>query len=500
MQFLSPIWFFALAALSIPVVIHLWNIRPGKTLKVGSIALITEASKTSSRSFKLLDILLLILRCLLLAALGLFLAAPVWNHIKPAGKIKGWVLIPRENFKETYKTFKPKVDSLNKAGYEFHYFDSGFAKGELAKILADTTLKDTSSNTNYWNLTRQLNSKVSSGLPIFIFTPNGIQHFTGSKPASGLNLHWQSYTAADSMSKWIASASFADNGTMKVTQGNSSPTGTFYTEQYIQNDGNANIEVNVTNGQPVVSLKGSNAAIPVDTSTLRIAIYTDKYALDAGYLKAALLAATNFTGRKSLVEQYSNPGQIPGGQTWLFWLSDQPVDRRLSSNVRNVFKYEGGKIVSVHSWIDAAEGLINPGKKIALNKIVLSEKSGEKIWKDGFGEAVLSEVNQRYLKIFRFYSHFNPAWGDLVWSDEFPQMMLKLIIGNEYELPSKYDKRVLTNQQIQPVKVDGITKEMTPANPAEQVDLSHYFWLLIVLLFIAERLLSHRNKTLSINE
>jgi UDP-N-acetylglucosamine:LPS N-acetylglucosamine transferase len=58
---------FALAALSIPVIIHLWNIRPGKTLKVGSISLITEASKSTKRSFKLLDILLLIIRCLLLS-------------------------------------------------------------------------------------------------------------------------------------------------------------------------------------------------------------------------------------------------------------------------------------------------------------------------------------------------------------------------------------------------------------------------------------------------
>jgi hypothetical protein len=148
MHFLSPIWFFALAALSIPIVIHLWNIKPGKTLKVGSIMLISEASKTNRRSFKLVDILLFILRCLLLALLAFFLAAPVWQHFKTTKKVKGWMLLPKENVKESYQKFKPAVDSLTRAGYEFHYFESGFAKGDLTKILADTNRKDTTSTNN----------------------------------------------------------------------------------------------------------------------------------------------------------------------------------------------------------------------------------------------------------------------------------------------------------------------------------------------------------------
>jgi hypothetical protein len=31
----TPIWLFALAAIGIPVMIHLWNIKPGKTLEGG---------------------------------------------------------------------------------------------------------------------------------------------------------------------------------------------------------------------------------------------------------------------------------------------------------------------------------------------------------------------------------------------------------------------------------------------------------------------------------
>src|ERR1700743_1895371 len=123
MILLNAIWLFALAALSIPVAIHLWNIRQGKTLKVGSISLITVSSQKNSRSFKLHDLLLLLLRCLLLALLAFILMQPLWQKRINLAQIKGWILIPKESLKETYQKFKPEIDSLSKAGYEFHYFD-----------------------------------------------------------------------------------------------------------------------------------------------------------------------------------------------------------------------------------------------------------------------------------------------------------------------------------------------------------------------------------------
>ncbi|MDB4999132.1 MAG: hypothetical protein JWR76_209 [Mucilaginibacter sp.] len=461
--------------------------------------LISEASKTNRRSFKLVDILLFILRCLLLALLAFFLAAPVWQHLKKPEKVKGWVLLPKENLKESYQKFKPVVDSLTQSGYEFHYFEKGFAKGDLTKILADTNRKDTASTNNYWVVVKQLNNKVSSALPVYLFTPNGSIHFKGAKPTTGLNLHWQTYTTADSVSKWIAAASFTANNAIKVTQGNSSPSGIYYTEQFIKNDGNQDIEVKVQNGQPVVSLKNSEQPpVQVDTSTLQIALYTNKYALDAGYLKAALSAVVNFNGRKAIIRQYNNAAQIAGGQDWLFWLSDAPLSSRLLNASKNIFKYENGKIVSTASWIDAGSALFNADKKIALNKLIVSNDKNETVWHNGFGIPVLDKKMQKNANIYRFYSHFNPNWNDLVWSDYFPRMILKLINNNIYQQPEKFDKRILTNQQIQPIQIKQTT-EVASVNPVEQVDISKYFWLLVIVLFVAERILSHKTKTIPTN-
>ncbi|MCO5935774.1 BatA domain-containing protein [Mucilaginibacter sp. RB4R14] len=481
MQFLNPIWFFALAALSIPVIIHLWNVRPGKTRKVGSISLITEASKSSSHSLKLLDILLLILRCLLLALLAMLLASPVWQKVALTQKVKGWLLVPKENFKEIYQKFKPVVDSLNKAGYEFHYFNRGFAKNDLKKLLTDTTIKDTAAKANYWSIIRALDSKVSSAMPLYVFTPNGMNYYKGSKPQVNLNLRWQTYTAADSVSKWIASASLTNSGSIKVTVGNSNPAGTSYSNQILQNDGSGDMSVSTQNGQPSVSLKGANS-IAVDTSATRIAIYTDKYAVDAGYLKAALFAAVNFSGRKAVVKQYSSSLQIPGEQTWLFWLSEKPVSSS-AKNSNHIFKYEAGKVIDVHTWIE-------PGQ-IALAKSINPKKNEEAIWKDGFGKPVLGLAGNTY----HFYSHFNPLWNELVWSDAFPKMILKLIEKDVVQ-PAQYDKRVLSNTQIQPNKVTE-NKTISSAKSTERIALSHYFWLLLIAMFIAERILAHKTKTIS---
>jgi hypothetical protein len=484
MQFLNPIWFFALAALSIPVIIHLWNVRPGKTLKVGSISLITEASKSTRRSFKLLDILLLILRCLLLALLALLLASPVWQKAASLQKAKGWLLIPKENLKETYTKFKPQIDSLNKAGYEFHYFNNGFAKNDLQKLLADSSLKDTTAKANYWTLIKALDRQTAAATPVCVFTPNSINHFKGSKPAVDLNLHWQTYAAADSVSKWIASASLTNSGTIKVTLGNSSPAGTYYTDQVLQNDGIQDVSVSTQSGVPSVSLKSADqTAVPVDTSVMRIAIYTDKHAVDAGYLKAALSAAANFNGRKAVIKQYYNPAQIPAGQTWLFWLSEQAVSG-VAKNSKNIFRYEAGKAIDVNTWME-------PGH-IKLAKLINLKTDEEAIWKDGFGKPVLGLNGNTY----NFYSRFNPLWNDMVWNDDFPKLILKLINNKSVSVLQQHDKRILSIAQIQPGNVKE-NKTIASAKSTGQTDLSRYFWLLLLVVFIAERILSHKTKTVS---
>jgi hypothetical protein len=495
----NPIWLLALAAISIPVIIHLWNIKPRKTLKVGSISLFSESSPSSSRSFKLLDLLLLLLRCFLLTLLVFLLTIPLWQQHLKTNKAKGWVLVSYAGFNTTYHQFQPKIDSLTKAGYEFHYFNSGFAKKDLNELVSNKTAPDTTQkkdSLNYWLLIDQLANKVSSGTPVELFTANTATHFSGEKPVTSLHINWHTYMAADSVSTWLADAWLTGNGNIRVMQGTSTPSGTTYQYNDIKNGGqNSAYTVTIDKGRPWVYLKDSK--LNVDTAITRISIYTDKTETDANYLKAVLQAIAQLTGRNTVIRLYSQANTLPAGQDWVYWLSDKPVSGTLSA--KNIFSYYGGKTIETNTWLtDNESNTITQGQtKIALYKaIIVKTLTGKAVWTDGFGNAILSKDDKGGSTQYHFYSRFNPNWNDLVWNDEFPKWLLTLTQPTSNSALAQ-DRRMLSNAQIQPDFITATEKAPTQLNT--YTDLTHYIWLALALAFFAERWLATKNKTVLAN-
>lgn len=497
MQFLNPIWLFAIAAVSIPVIIHLWNIEPGKTLKVGSIALINEAAQKNSRSFKLNDVLLFLVRCLFFVLLAFLLAAPIWQRYQSLNATKGWVLLPKDNLKESYNKFKPVIDSLSKSGYEFHFFTEKFSKFDLNRALSDSLLVNKSKVENYWTLVSKLNKTLPENIPVYLFTPNQSRYFSGSKPSVSLNLHWQTYTPADSVTQWVQSAWFTNTNTIKVVEGNSKSSGTYFTNYIIQSEGDPKspFTVDINHGNPVIGFKNAKQKlITIDTTVLKIAIYTDKYNTDAAYLKAALSAGSNFIQRKITTKQYTDPSKIQNGYDWIFWLADKPIDGITSKKGLHVFTYENEKIVNTTSWIktDGPYAIAGQEQPIALYRRIKTKlnDTANPLWVDGFGNPVLTKESTSY----HFYSRFNPAWNDLVWSDSFPKLLLRLDLynyDNKKFIPT--DRSVLDYRQLMPSIISSI-HNTNGSKLIEQIDLSHYFWLMLVIVFFIERWLAHKNK------
>lgn len=492
MILLNPIWLFALAALSIPVAIHLWHIRPGKTLKVGSISLINSSSQ-NSRSLKLHDLLLLFLRCLLLALLALILTLPLWKKQLSSSGIKGWVLMPAENLKESYQKFKPRIDTLTKAGYEFHYFDKSFQKAILNNALAKSKSlkKDSISSISYWTLVQQLDGQIPPSLPVYLFTSNQSSHFKGEKPQIALNLRWQTYNPADSASTWLVKAWLTDNNDIQVVQGNSKASGTYYTNYTIKSGDqrNTNFVVNAENGELTVSQKESNS-VKADTTIWRFAIYADKSGADANYVKAALASIIQFTKHKAVIRQYADEGKIPDHQNWIFWLSPRPVSNQLISKCDNFFTYETGKIKDYNSWIDDGSGVLSKQKIDSYRSVIAANKSAINLWQDGFGNPILSLEKHQQTNFYHFYSRFDSSWSDLVWSDGFPKMLLRLIVGPASKPGLSHDKRVMDGKQIS-LAANHETHAPT-GEINEKIDLNRYLWLLMGIVFIAERWLAHK--------
>ena len=438
-QLLQPIWLFALAGLSIPVIIHLWNQRPGKTLRVGSITLVTENAVSHKKSIKLSEILLLLLRCLLLACIAVALAAPFWKN--PANKYsKGWVLMSRPQLAAVYNHFKPLVDSLLQAGMEFHYFEAGFPKHDIAnvtKAAPDTTVALSS----YRSTVALLNEQTDAKLPLYIFTDNYLEHFAGKRSAVSLNLHWFSY-APDTL------------GAKQVT----------------------------------------------DTTSLHITIFSHAYTNDARYLKAAVDAIQQFSNKNIVVKSVTAVAAVPAHQDWLCWLADEPVPA--DKQAANVLVYAKGKAVAGNSYILPGTGFSFDA--IPLYSSITEKDSTKEFaavnWEDGFGHPLLAVEKTNSKNYYWLYTHIDPAWNEFPWSNSFPPLLYQLLYADSYHnaLSGSAHRAIIDSSQLMPVLLTGKEAGSKPIL-FEETKLAGIFWLAAWLLFFGERCLSFYHRKMMTN-
>jgi hypothetical protein len=263
-----------------------------------------------------------------------------------------------------------------------------------------------------------------------------------------------------------------------------------------------NYKVDVVDGKLAVSLKDSETGgvftdtslVLVDTSTIRITIYTDRFRNDANYVRTAIKSIKRFSNRKIRLAITNNYTDIAANQDWLFWLSEQNIPPAIRAV--NIIKYERGKIENKTSRISTGDGVSNNQQQIGITKNVQSQQSknfSETIWSDGFGSHLLDKEAGLNTSVYHFYSHFDPEWNELVWSEQFPGLIFKLIFNEEDYIAGVYDKRLIAEKQLQPVilpKSESVVKEKF----IKKIDFSYYFWLAAFILFFIERVLSFRNK------
>lgn len=455
---------FAATGMIILVIIHLWNVRQGKVLKVGSVALLSKQTTKTTSSIKLHDLLLLILRCLLILLLAILLAQPQWTNT--AAENKGWVLVDKNDMDETYRHFKPQIDSLLNAGLEFHYFNNQFEKGSLQR--ASVPVGDSAENDNYWVTARQLNKKAGGKMPLYIFTNNYLHHFTGNRPATPATMHWQAYTAGDS-AKFPLDEYAIDGDSILAETAHSSATGTYNTWHTLKNS--------VLKNSPLKT---------VDTAILRICVFAPGNSTDAVYVKAAIEAIQQFSRRKITLSIINSIAAMPPIQDWLFWLSQQPVPGVVKA--KNILQYENGKEENIQSWI-VSQG--NPVLYKQISAGINNRWENMVIWRDGFGRALLRE-DKGEPNIFHFYTHFNPSWSDLVWSNDFPAMIYSLLFNKSagLQLLHQKDKRAIDDRQLQPYHLN----EKITGNHANATNISPFFGLLAIVVFFIERAIALMDK------
>jgi hypothetical protein len=392
-QFANPIWLAAGAAIVIPVILHMWNDRRGKVLRIGSVALLTGRAQRMAWRRLVSEWLLLLVRCLLLLALAVLLARPVFRR-GPGSK--GWVL--------TLGVEERVADSLVKAGWDRHVFPD---------------------SNNYWEGFRVADLIAPAGVPFYIRTPGLARRFGGERPVTMREVRWEVYPAdpaVDSAQRWVEAAWRLAGDSIRVVEGLSRATGTAYSTK-------------------TVAVAARPDSVMVDTSVLRVAIFADAaYRQDGRYVKAAVMALRDFSRRRiEIMEGIGDAGE------WLFWLSDRPLPPGIRG-YRHVFQYMSGKEREVRTRVGGMEWM----KEIAGSAFASDSDSARLIWRDGYGRGVLSREGERY----RFYGRLSPDWNGMVWSGTFPVMLKELLFERPAiaDASAGRDRRVLDPQQIIPLR------------------------------------------------
>ena len=432
MYFLSPLYLWALLGLAIPIAIHLWNKKEGKTIKVGSIRLIEEADSKQSSSIKLNEWLLLILRLLLLTLLILIIAEPRIKQSTQKVAVTYLVEASLLAYEETTKIF----DTLNPEN-TIRLFQEGFPELDRENFTDASKVVP-----NYWQLAKELEELQSDS--IVIFTNSFVTGIKGKRPAIQKNVNWI-FLDPGKTEEVVIKASEKDGRITILKTLNSSESLSFETEKISANDP----RISKTTERDSFYFRNNNSAevLPITKeSAIKLEVYyTENFAESERYIEAALQAISTYANREISIHKVQERESLEiQNADAIIWLSEEPKPK---TTIPILFYKENV----------LASSLILPGDSI--NEFILTTTlNSENSISDHLAEELISFLDlNKELK----------------------------------EVVSKLDKRVMPREQFIPNLAN--SAELTKSSNSK--DITNWFWLFLIPVIITERLLSKfRNK------
>ena len=122
MSFLNPIMLFGLAAVSVPIIIHLLNRRKFQKVVWAAMRFLKLSVEQNQRRMRIEDMILLALRCLLLALLALALARPAWltnsKDVFGQSKVTGVIILDNSYSMGVSDGTKTRFDKAREAALQ----------------------------------------------------------------------------------------------------------------------------------------------------------------------------------------------------------------------------------------------------------------------------------------------------------------------------------------------------------------------------------------------
>ncbi len=291
-SFLHPAFLWGLLGLSVPIAIHLLSRKEGKIIKVGSLRHLRTAESPTFKSLKLNELLLLAVRCLLLAFMVLFISewmVPNWWKAEN----KKWVLV--DPVLEVDETLEKVLDSLVADGYELRLLAKGFPEREKENKI---------SQSDYWALVSDLDKMQDA--EAIVFSGNQFQNFNGKRKSLPSHVRWVSMPIPES--EFYSQAIKLNALEAQVQKATTNALTTFFEFEKISIVPGANY---FHDGKDSIRIEHPD--------TIIVRVFADeKY----GYDKKVMMAVLETINRSTLVELDIREGKVEAQDDWVFWLSD----------------------------------------------------------------------------------------------------------------------------------------------------------------------------------
>ncbi|NND10555.1 MAG: hypothetical protein HKN96_05050 [Flavobacteriaceae bacterium] len=360
MSFINPSYLWALLGLLVPLAIHLWSKKEGKTIKIGSIKLLNEADSKQSRSIKLNEYWLLLLRMLSVALLVFILAEPGFIKKIPTNPL---TYIVEPALLEDRK-FAAIIDSLEDSDAEIKLLSEGFPEFEEEGEITDLAIP------NYWQLAMDMEHLNSDS--IVVFTRGLTTGIKGMRPTVKQNIEWIVLNSGEENK--VPFQALQQNESIQIEYLESNSHSLLFTKEMASND----IELTESKDSLLFNYKDRQEKLPlIINEDIKVLLVNDPDLSDeAKYIEASLkVLSIHLKKNIEIVREIPSDNNLSIFD-YLVWLSNDeiPIEENIT---KIVFKED-----------DLASGLIVPGQSKNIFNLT-SRLNSENIIKEHLPENLL---------------------------------------------------------------------------------------------------------------
>jgi len=431
MSFAQPSYLWALLGLLVPIAIHLWSKKEAKTIKIGSVQLLSESKSRQSSSIQLNEWWLLLLRMAIISLITLVMAKPQWQSKVNNSKLT-YVIEPElaqnENFMARFTDLQ--------AGQEIRLLQSGLPINDIEYANSQDFR-----SADYWSLASEMNALKTDS--IIVFTHGYAKGLKGARPETNHDINWIVLDSAQNLEKPLLGYQTERNVTLFTAK--NSPLISKITKKTIEIGDAYQLTSNGDSLQ--VSSSSSNSAIVplIQQNALEVAlVYTDSLSTDKRYIEAALEALSTYLNREIKVGSFLDSELLENKEADLMiWLSTKPAP------------------------VTARKTLVFKNDSIA-NSLITNDE------------------NENTLYITERITTENALSGRLT------ENLLSILDVDEElrELQANADIRSVTEVDLETNFIESGTSKIHQASWS----LNPYLWIVLLVLLIVERFVAYKRK------